>query len=228
MTPIPSNPAPATTPDSYFLGPATVLSKRQLDINGTVLSDAAIQCLAGCPADGDVLVGEGDAAIYLESRHHKLIVNDWRNANYVEIRSKEEGLVLYLDYIRFAEACPKSFGAVVVLRMAHEAYRLGFSTMELLAAGGSGVKGNQWTEKFWGYEAWPRLGFDTMLQPAILELIQHEPHLQGMTRVSQIIQADLEWWKKNGDGWDMTFDLAAGSASWATLHRYCFMRGLFK
>lgn len=217
---------PATILDSYFLDPATVHSSLELDINGTLLSEAAIQRLAGCPAKGEVFVAQDDEAIYLESRHKELIVNDWRNANYVEIRRKEEGISLYLDYIRFAETCPKNFGAVVLLRMAHEAHQLGFSNIELLAAGGSGVKGNRWSEEFWGYEAWPRLGFDTLLQPAILELLKTEPHLQGMTHVSQIIQVDLQWWKEKGDGWDMTFDLTRGSASWSTLHQYCVKRGL--
>lgn len=226
MTTIPSARIPATILDAYFLGPATVLSKVELTINGTSLSEASIQRLAGCPAEGEVLVAQDNEAVYLESRHKDLIVNDWRNANYVEIRRKEGGFSLYLDYIRFAETCPKNFGAVVLLRMAHEAQQLGFSDIELLAAGGSGVKGNRWTEKFWGYEVWPRLGFDTLLQPPILELIKTEPHLQGMTHVSQIIQADLQWWKEKGDGWDMKFDLTAGSASWTTLYQYCITRGL--
>jgi hypothetical protein len=89
---------------------------------------------------------------------------------------------LYLDYIRFAEICPRNFGAVVLLWMAYEAHCLGFSNIELLAAGGSGVKGTRWSEEFWGYEAWPRLGFDTVLHPAILKLIENEPHLQGIRR----------------------------------------------
>lgn len=195
MTAIPSTEMPRTSLDAYFAGPATVHSKLRLDINGTLLSDAAIQRLAGCPAGGEVFLAQDDQ---------------------------------YLDYIRFAERCPKNFGAVVLLRMAHEARQLGFVDIELLAAGGSGVKGNQWTEKFWGYEVWPRLGFDTVLQPAILDRIKTVPHLQGMTRVSQIIQADLQWWKDHGDGWDMKFDLAPGSASWTTLHQYCVNRGLLK
>ncbi len=222
----PGNDIPETTLDAYFKGPITVLSKRRIDINGTLLSDAAIQHLAGCPAGGEVSVAQDDVAIYLESRHDHLIVNDWRNANYVEIRSKQEGISLYLDYIRFAETCPKNFGAVVLPRMAHEAHGLGFSNIELLAAGGSGIKGHCWTEDFWGYEAWPRLGFDTVLHPAMLKLIEPVPHLHGMTRVSQIIEADLPWWKEHGDGWDMTFDLTPGSASWTTLHQYCLTRGL--
>lgn len=173
-------------------------------------------------------MAQDDEAIYLESRHKELILNDWRNANYIEIRRDEAGFFLYLDYIRFSEACPKSFGAVAILRMAHEAYQLGFTRIELLAAGGSGIKGNTWNEEFWGYEAWPRVGFDTPLQPEILKLIESEPHLKGMTCVSQIIEADLKWWKEKGDGWDMTFDLSARSPSWATLYKYCIERGLLK
>jgi hypothetical protein len=226
MTPIPASPQPATTLDELFSGPATILANLDLDISGTVVTDVQLQRLAGCPGGGVVTVTDDASAVYLESRHRGLIINTWRNANYVEIRRQDEDYYLYLDYIWFAETCPKGFGAVALLNMAYTAAELGFSHIELLAAGGSGIKAGPWSEEFWGFETWPRLGFDTELQPAMLVLTAQELGLKGMTHVSQIVQADLAWWKENGDGWTMKFDLKQGSTSWDTLYMFCKERGL--
>ncbi|OYO31214.1 hypothetical protein [Janthinobacterium sp. PC23-8] len=228
MTPIPTSPQPATTLDELFSSPATILSNLDLDITGTAVTDAQLQRLAGCPGGGVVTVTDDAGAVYLESRHRDLIINTWRNANYVEIRRQGEDYYLYLDYIWFSDNCPKGFGAVVLLNMAYTAAELGFSHIELLAAGGTGIKGAAWTEEFWGYETWPRLGFDTELQPQMLALTAQEPELKDFTHVSEIVQANLDWWKEHGDGWTMTFDLKQGSASWDTLYMFCKGRGLLK
>lgn len=228
MTLKPTYPQPVTTLDTMFNGPATILTNLDLDIGGLPLTDQDLQRLAGCPGGGVVLVTDDADAIYLESRHRDFIINKWRNANYVEIRRQGSEYYLYLDYIWFSDKCPKGFGAVVLLNMAYTAAALGFSRIELLAAGGSGIKAGPWSEQYWGYEIWPRLGFDTELQPPMLALTAQEPELKAMTHVSQIVEANLEWWKKNGDGWTMTFNLAQGSVSWATLYAFCTERGLLK
>jgi hypothetical protein len=228
MTPIPTSPQPVTTLDELFSKPALILTNLDLDIGGTPVTDAQLQRLAGCPGGGVVTVTDDADAVYLESRHRGLIANEWRNANYVEIRRHDEDYYLYLDYIWFSENCPKGFGAVALLNMAYAAHDLGFLRIELLAAGGTGIKSGPWSEQYWGYESWPRLGFDTELQPAMLALTVQEPHLKNMTHVSQIVHADLTWWKKHGDGWTMTFDLRQGSASWDTLYEFCKERGLLK
>lgn len=173
-------------------------------------------------------MAEGQSAVYLEARHPHFIINKWRDANYVELRREHDDYYLYLDYIWFSEDCPKGFGAVALLNMAYAAHTLGFSRIELLAAGGTGIKEGPWSEEFWGYESWPRPGFDAELQPKMLALTRVESHLNAMTHVSQIVQADLGWWKEHGDGWTMTFDLAQGSASWDTLYKFCKERGLLK
>lgn len=228
MTPIPTFPQPATTLDALFNKPAAVLTNLDLDIGGTPVTDEQLQRLAGCPGGGVVSVTDDADAVYLESRHRDFIVNNWRNANYVEIRRRGNEYYLYLDYIWFSAKCPKGFGAVALLNMAYTAAELGFSRIELLAAGGAGIKAGPWSEQYWGYEIWPRLGFDTELQPKMLALTAQVPKLTGMTHVSQIVQADLAWWKKNGDGWTMTFNLEQGSASWDTLWEFCKERGLLK
>lgn len=226
MTPIPTSQQPRTTLDELFNGPVTILTNLDLDISGIPVTDVHLQRLAGCPAGGLVSVTDDAGAIYLESRHRDLIINNWRNANYVEIRRRGEEHYLYLDYIWFSDNCPKGFGAIALLNMAYTAAELGFSRIELLAAGGTGIKAGPWSEEFWGFETWPRLGFDAELQPQILALTALMPELKNFTHVSQIVHANLAWWKEHGDGWTMTFDLERGSASWDTLHGFCQERGL--
>lgn len=156
--------------DALFSKSAVILTNLDLDIGGTPVTDEQLQRLAGCPGDGVVSVTDDSDAVYLEFRHRDFIVNNWRNANYVEIRRRGNEYYLYLDYIWFSENCPKGFGAVALLNMAYTAHQLGFSRIELLAAGGSGIKEGPWLAEFWGYETWPRLGFDTELQPKMLAL----------------------------------------------------------
>lgn len=221
-----SSSRPKTTLDRYFNRKADVRLKTEVTLGPEPLSKKTLQILAGCPAGGTVKVSVRNGAIVLASQHEKWIDNENNDTNVVWLERRSIGYVLYLDYIWFSEACPKAFGAVALLRMAQLAQNLGFVQLVLLAAGGTGVKGAQWTQPFWGFETWPRLGFDTDLYPEILDLIRHEPHLVGMTKVSQIIAADLPWWKAKGDGAEMSFDLTSNSASWDTLHNFISGRGI--
>lgn len=217
---------PKTTLDNYFNKKADVRLKAKVTLGQQILPKKTLQILAGCPAGGTVKVSVRNDVIWLASQHDEWIENENHDTNEVWIERRDIGYVLYLNYIWFSEECPKAFGAVALLRMAQLAQKLGFVQLVLLAAGGTGIKGSQWTQPFWGFETWPRLGFDTHLHHAILGLIQNEPHLVGMTKVSQIIAADLPWWKKNGDGAEMSFDLTANSASWDTLHNFISGRGI--
>lgn len=215
-----------TSLDHLFEGVIRSPSMIDVQVGDEPLSLNALARLSGCPAGGTISVDADDEAVFLTVRHEKWITNARSNRNFVEIRSDDDGYYLYLDYIWFSDDCPKGSGAVALLRMALEAKRLGFTRIDLLAAGGTGIKSGKWTEKFWGFELWPRLGFDTLLQPAILALTEKIPHLSHIKKVSELIAVDLDWWKINGDGWEMSFDLTAGSASWDTLHHFISERGL--
>jgi len=221
-----SSSRPKTTLDRYFNRKAKVYLKTEVTLGGKPLTEKTLQILAGCPAGGTVRVSERRGTIVLKSQHDKWIENENDDTNIVWLERRRIGYVLYLDYIWFSEKCAKAFGAVAFLRMAQLAQQLGFVQVVLLAAGGTGIKGARWSQPFWGYETWPRLGFDTHLHPAILGLIQQVPHLSGMTKVSQIIAADLPWWKTNGDGAEMSFDLTPNSTSWETLHNFISGRGI--
>lgn len=64
--------------------------------------------------------------------------------------------------------------------------------------------------------------------PNMLAISAQESHVENMTQVSQIVQADLAWRKKNGDGWTITLDSKQGSASRNTLYEFCKEGGLLK
>jgi hypothetical protein len=228
-----ASPEPKTKLDKYFNRRARVKSNKPIELNGTILDNRTLQILAGCPAGGEVIVTTQSDRIALESRHVEYIENSRKNTNTVEIHADTKGYYLYLDYIWFAKEpegrCPPGLGPVALLRMAQMAQELGFHKLELLAAGGTGLKlkGGRWTEPFWGFSIWPRLGFDTPLQPVMLQFIKkNAPHLSNLTNVSEVIEKDRSWWEEHGDGWEMSFDLQEGSKSWQTLQQYLAEKGL--
>lgn len=222
-----TSPSPKTKLDRYFNRSATVKARARPELNGEVLDEKTLQILAGCPAGGEVKVSvQHNQVVRLASCHDEYIANKNNDTNVVEIRREASGYILYLDYIWFSETCPPGLGAVALLRMAQMAQALGFSKMELLAAGGTGIKGSIWVEPYWGFSTWPRFGFDTPLRPEILALLQGQPSLANCQYVSEVIAIDLEWWKTNGDGWEMSFDLQPNSNSWQTLYNYLSEKGL--
>jgi hypothetical protein len=197
-----------------------VLGSNEVSLHEKVLTRKAIQILAGCPAGGVVHVDARPDAASFTVQHPKYL----RKLNLVEIQLKPDGYILYLDYIWFKDGAPKGLGAIVLLRMAQVAQVLGIKRIELLAAGGTGEKRGQWTEDFWGYEFWPRLGFDAPLHYTIRQKLSTHPTLAHATKVSEVVLSDLKWWKQHGDGWEMTFDLTEGSTSWYTLTNYLSSR----
>lgn len=73
---------------------------------------------------------------------------------------------------------------------------------------------------FNGYYTWPRLGYDAPLRRAEIELLP--ANLQHSRTVLDIMATPegRAWWKENGTGRDMVFDLAENSRSRRTLDAY--------
>lgn len=215
-------PTPRTKLDKFFKGRAVIHADILPELGGRRLDKRILQALSGCPAGGEVTLKLiDDRVIRMLIRHRLYIENQNQDTNVIEIRREAPGYVLYLDYIWFSRrACPEGLGAVALLRMAQAAQSLGFVRIELLAAGGSGVKGMSWAEPYWGYVAWPRFGFDAELQPAMLSVTQAYPKLAQLRYVSELLAVDSEWWRRHGDGWQMAFDLRPDSTSWQTLYSY--------
>lgn len=211
-----------TNLDGYFDKPANVVANVALVVNGHTLDDASLSRLAGCPAGGQIAVLADSSAIRLASICQGLI----RKVNEVNIVRDEGGFYLYLDYIWFADNAPEGFGAVAFLKMAEEASSLGMERVELLAAGGNGMKQGPWADDFFGYYAWARFGFDANLWTETLAITKDIPELAHCKRLSEIMDIDPAWWRANGDGCDMVFDLAEDSQSWQILLKYMEDKGL--
>lgn len=219
-------PSQRTRWDEIFRGAAVVhvLRHERPRINGTVLDDWLLQTISMCPAGGQLFVDVTSSAIKLTVVHPKYIEQGRRNL--VEIRVDKAGNpYLYFDLILFKGKDYPGFGAVAFYRAAQAAKRVGFQRIELLAAGGAGYK-HQWTRQFNGFHSWARYGFNAPLWPKTLQLLKGHPKLSNCRDLLDVINTDPEWWKQNGDGCDLTFDLRSGSRSWYTLAQYLKERGL--
>lgn len=211
-----------TTLDNYFDGPAQIEASSQIEINGNLLDTSAITRLAGCPKGGHVALFVDDEVVTLPTKCKGFI----RGTNTIELRRDADGFYLYLEYVWYDDSAPSGFGAVAFLKMAEEAAKIGLTRIELLAGGGTGVKQGEWAEAYVGYYAWARFGFDAELWPVTLDLLKDVPELAGCTMVSEVMERNPGWWRKNGDGCDMVFDLAEGSHSWQILLKYLTVKGL--
>ena len=200
-------PGQKTVWNGIFRGPADVdvLQHERPIINSKVMDDWVIQTLAMCPSGGRVIVTRQQDKISFEISHPKYI--EQGKQNLIEIQVDSQGNpYLYFDFILFETQAYPGFGAVAFYRAAQAAQSAGFSHIELLAAGGKGYKAN-WTRVFNGYHSWARYGFNAKLWPETKALLIGHPTLEKCEEVLDIIDLDPDWWKKNGDGCDMVFDL---------------------
>lgn len=219
-------PGERTVWDDMFRGHARVdvLSHERPRLRTGLLDNWTLQSLAMCPAGGRLVVRQEPSAVVLTVLHPKYLEQNSRNR--VEIRVDGNGdPFLYFELILFDAQAYPGFGAVAFYRAAQAAQRVGLTRIELLAAGGKGYK-YSWTRPFNGYHSWARFGFDAPLWPTTLQKCAQVPHLANCRTLLDIIAVDPGWWKDNGDGCDMVFDLRQGSRSWHTLLTYLKERGL--
>lgn len=220
-------PGQKTAWDEIFRGRADVdiLRHERPQIDGKDLDDWVLQTIAMCPAGGRVVVERQQAVILLEVIHPKFI--EQGKSNYIEIRVDSAGSpYLYFDYILFDTKPYPGFGAVAFYRAAQAAQAAGFCRIELLAAGGDGYKSGGWVRSFNGYHSWARYGFNADLWLQTKRMLEAHPVLSGCKDVLDVIELDPEWWRQNGDGCEMHFDLRRGSRSWHTLITYLTERRL--
>lgn len=194
------------------------------EVNGHELDDWQIQTLAMCPTGGTVKVRASSSEIVLIAEHPDLIEKN--ESNIVFIRRDASGPYIYVELVLFASSSYKGFGATAFLRMAQTAQQLGFLRIDLLAAGGTGYKtAFGWSRAYNGFHSWARFGFNAKLWPETVAKLQNFPHLQGCADLLDIIERDPDWWKTNGDGSKLTFDLQENSRSWHTLYTYLGKKG---
>lgn len=144
---------------------------------------------------------------------------------------------MYLKDVSFIHgAAPSGVAGVLVARIARRCLKLGIPAMKLLAAGGRMWGDMQPGQRWGGFYAWPRYGFDMGLVPsdsALLDEFSKFPaHLVGPPRcatVQEVIRTaeGMNWWSICGTGWFMEFDCSSSSAmSIALLDRTLAAKGI--
>jgi GNAT superfamily N-acetyltransferase len=103
------------------------------------------------------------------------------------------------------ESRGKGIGADVFGRQVHHAADLGVDHIHTLAEGTGGSNGAY---------TWPRFGYDAPLDRSYYHS-SLPPALAGATRISDLMKTPegRSWWKENGAGGEMKFDLKTGSLS---------------
>ncbi|MBB5542832.1 hypothetical protein A8H39_05350 [Paraburkholderia fungorum] len=156
--------------------------------------------------------------------------------NIIGIVNDNGGYAIYIKDVAFNDAAPPNMGAILTAKIARFCMRRKIRRIQLLAAGG-----RFWPDERWlGYYAWARYGFDMDLSKAMEDDYGNpEPFtcasdlapffpcrpadLANCRTVQDVLQAKhgKEWWKICGNGWFMDFDCSPIRASVAALESYC-------
>ncbi len=79
-----------------------------------------------------------------------------------------------------------------------------------------------------GYYTWARLGYDGKIPDSVKDKLPN--NLSKAKTIQELIskKGGMEWWKQNGDTFEGTFDLKAGSNSRKILDEYLKQRNKSK
>lgn len=170
------------------------------------------------------LRAQGGAPSGLDVMSNNPFMAEYENTSVIAYRD-DEGTSLRVEalYIRrlvLSEDAPERLATVAFGLMAISAYRLGFYSISLFAAGNGPIDPDD-PDGFVGFAVWPKFGFDAQLEPAELNMAPSEA-LRACRTVQDVIAEDPDWWNVYGRGRDMRFDLSAGSRSWGILLNYLY------
>ena len=180
------------------------------DLLGPDVSDVDLASVAG-GVSGKVTIGVvGGKALSI------VVEGDgFRAERYINKKCMPPPCVIVLKNEEFkVQQTGKGLGMRVLQEQVKTASKLGIARMECYAAGSA-------TEKGWnGYYTWPRLGYDARLPPKISTKLTGK--LKKAKKVSDLMktQEGRDWWKENGSGLDMQFDLKGGSVSRKVFDNY--------
>jgi hypothetical protein len=216
--------------DTYFRGWCKTVFVTTPRINGRPLNRLAIQALAMAPRGSTIVVKQTQTDVSIEVTHPDFIKPGDTNVFLLKRDPRTNELYLYIDLVSFATGGPKGFGAVAFLRCAQMCRILGFSRIDLLAAGGQSYKiaPATWNTGFNGYYTWGVFGFNAPLHTVTAKNLRSNPQLNRCGDLLDIIEKNASWWKAQGAGGEMTFDLQDNSRSWHTLLKYLSANGYRK
>jgi GNAT superfamily N-acetyltransferase len=112
-------------------------------------------------------------------------------------------------------------GTRSVMLSLKEAKELGFSSVNLVAAGSATNRST-----FFGYHVWPSIGFDAVLptekKRQLPDGLAHAEHLSDL----MLTEEGVQWWYENGCEIELDFDLDDGSVSWYLYSKYADKKGI--
>lgn len=203
----------------HFNGQVTLLQDVQFRFNEMLLTGEDLKRISGA-IDGSVLsvTTTTSGHVRMMATHPFLKGEQTRT---LSASSDGQGLVLHNDYfvlkpdVRGLQLGVRSFAWEV-----RHASKAGIKEIETYAAGRFGHP------DYNGYYTWPRLGYDADLKPAEME--QLPGTLKGARTIQDLMRSaeGRDWWKKNGSGRTMYFDLAPGSRSQHVLEKYLQEKGI--
>lgn len=195
---------------------------------GVPLSDMDIQHLSGAPAGAKVLceykaswspgttgADKPDPGLYFYVWHQFIHSANCIGLALVKGHDGIPYMRMYIKDVFLNSAAPPGLAGAMVARIARRCLRLGISEMRLLAAGGRRWPSLPTGQRWGGYVAWARYGFDMPLLTVDTGLFPAFPyfpaHLLGppqCSTVQELIRTDdgLAWWKLCGNGHFMSFD----------------------
>lgn len=186
-------------------------------IGATLLHHHDLIELSGAPNHANIYIDrmETDSCVLR-------VVHDFFATDSIRfIICEDDEITLYLYNLQL-EIKPEHQGRLLAtsafIQQVKAAYRLGFSKIKLEAAG------DYHDKRYNGYYTWARLGF-TMPLPNDFRLPENATYAQEVADLMQN-EAHIAWWKANGQGGDMVFDLQRNSKSFKVLEYYLESKGL--
>jgi hypothetical protein len=237
----------------HFESASSKIIHLQRGENGSLLdlfTDREICHLVGAPSGSDIKYaivktwGNTGAdnpppGLYFEIRNSKYI--DGKNVVGIVDLGDGVGHQIYIKDVHFKESAPPGMVALMLKRMVGFCQRKNISRISLLAAGGRLWPSMGNGERWGGYYAWARLGFDMELEPKgiaqhfsgglhynLFSLFPFFPdRLDACATVQDVIQVKggLDWWRSCGSGWFMEFECTQGSKSATILDKYLKSKG---
>ncbi|HKX31491.1 MAG TPA: minor capsid protein [Blastocatellia bacterium] len=150
----------------------------------------------------------GDGSILVTIEHQEIDDQE----RYI---AQEKGQVIIKNaYFRAAKGAPKGVGVRSFAREVIGAQRLGVAKIKTYAAGEGPTD-----QRFNGYYTWARFGYNAPLPPALRDRM---PAALKSKDLHELFSkpGGPEWWRENGSGREMEFDLASGSKSERRLLEY--------
>ncbi len=205
-------------------------------LGGYPLSDDDICHLSGAPGGSRVMcvlkqtwlpaeigADKPDPGLYFYVRHQFIPTANCIGLGVVPHADGTRSLRMYLKDVSFnAATAPPGLAGAMLARIARRCLSLGVGSMRLLAAGGRTWQDMAPGQRWGGYAAWARYGFDMPLEACDVILLGQFPyfpaHLVGpphCATVQEVLRtADgLNWWKLCGTGHFMSFDCSNHTAA---------------